>query len=79
MSGADIRAVRFSQSLRGYSVKDVDEFLELVAREVDAGRSPASLIESAKFRQTLRGYKINEIDKYLNKLSSGTPPAPQNQ
>jgi len=71
MSGADIRAVRFSQSLWGYNIKDVDEFLELVAREVDAGRSPASLIERAKFRQTLRGYNISEIDQYLSNLSSG--------
>jgi DivIVA domain-containing protein len=78
MSGADIRAVRFSQSLRGYNIKDVDEFLELVAQEVDAGRWPASLIESAKFRKTLRGYRISEIDRYLSNLSHGAPPPSPN-
>jgi DivIVA domain-containing protein len=79
MSGADIRAARFHQSLRGYNIKDVDEFLKLVAREVDAGRSPVSLIEGAEFRQTLRGYNVNEVDKYLSSVSSGASLPPPDQ
>ena len=64
-----VRRVEFTQGVRGYHVDEVDEFLERVAVHVEAGGSPAALIEQAEFRLSARGYNVDDVDDYLERLS----------
>jgi len=43
LGAADLRRVRFSLSLRGYRMSEVDALLDRIAAEMEAGRSGPSL------------------------------------
>jgi DivIVA domain-containing protein len=65
-----VRAVRFGERLRGYRPDDVDDLLKKVAQELDAGRSPAPLLQGVKFREKLRGYDPADVDEFLVRLAA---------
>jgi DivIVA domain-containing protein len=68
VTGDEVRAVTFREKLRGYRPSDVDDLLKRVAHELDAGRSPVPLLESATFRAKIRGYHPADVDRFLDRL-----------
>ena len=79
MDGSDIRSTSFRVWDHGYEVKSVRAVLDAVASDLDAGRSPESVINKARFRtwgrfgNGLRGYDIDAVDWFLASLVD-TPP-----
>jgi hypothetical protein len=72
-STVDAGAVReedFGSSWWGYSVGDVDDFLESVAVSIETGRPLGPIFAEAVFRRSVRGYKRAQIDSYLHRLMS---------
>jgi DivIVA domain-containing protein len=82
VDGDVVRNTRFASThVRGYHAPEVDELLRRVAAELDSGRSPRPLIESATFQLTARPaairpvlgavasrYDIDAVDWFLGKL-----------
>jgi DivIVA domain-containing protein len=68
VTGDEVRAVSFREKLRGYRPSDVDDLLKRVADELDAGRSPAPLLEGVNFREKFRGYHPADVDQFLDRL-----------
>jgi hypothetical protein len=60
--------------LRGYDPKEVDELLEYLAFELDAGRSPANLIPQVELRLRFRGYYVKDVDQLLDMLQEESAP-----
>jgi DivIVA domain-containing protein len=42
LTGADLRAVRFSSAVRGYRASEVDELLDRLAAQLDGSTTPES-------------------------------------
>lgn len=64
-----IRTVEFRQALGGYDRGDVDEVLEKVAKAVDAGWPPKTVIRDVHFRRTRgKGYHRRDIDEFMDLL-----------
>jgi DivIVA domain-containing protein len=82
VNGDEVRDTRFASTrVRGYHAPEVDELLHRVAAELDAGRSPRPLIETATFQVTSRlpaisptmgaitsRYDIDAVDWFLGQL-----------
>jgi DivIVA domain-containing protein len=68
MRGEDVRKVEFREKMRGYHPEDVDQLLERIADEVDAGRSPEGLLSDVSFREKMRGYHPSDVDNFLDRL-----------
>ena len=66
MNGDDVRAVRFPPG-NGYGAAAVNELLDRVAVELDAGRPAGPLIESATFPQR-SGYEADAVDWFFGQL-----------
>jgi DivIVA domain-containing protein len=62
VTGDEVRAATFRDKFRGYHPDEVDALLEKVARELDAGRSPSSLLHNVSFSPKLRGYHPQDVD-----------------
>lgn len=60
MSAAEIEAVRFKPG--SYDASQVGDPLSQVEAEIDAGRSPAALIDKAAFGYAARGYYGYDVD-----------------
>lgn len=52
VTGADVEALRFQQTLRGYKASEVDWALARLAREIDSLREQLAEAESARDRPT---------------------------
>ena len=68
MNADQVRSVEFKQRLRGYRIQDVDDFLEEVARAIDAGQPVAPMCDHVAFGQRMRGYDIEQVDRFLEQL-----------
>ena len=68
MSGA-----QFREALRGYRRQAVDEFLEQVGDELNAGRYPTKLVMHARFPTALEGYNRRDVDHFLSDLIKSWP------
>jgi DivIVA domain-containing protein len=70
VNGDDVRDVGFPR-LGGYDASQVDDLLQRVAMELDAGRPVGPLIANATFRRRgIRGYDIEAVDWFLDQLRS---------
>jgi DivIVA domain-containing protein len=67
MNGDEIREAGFLVR-PGYAVPAVDELLDRVAAELDAGRPARSLIKNAAFPHRTGGYDIDAVDWFLEEL-----------
>ena len=65
MTGNDVRAVKFRETLKGYDRDDVDDFLEEMAMAIDAGCFPWKVVQGVEFHQTWKGYHRGEVDQFL--------------
>jgi DivIVA domain-containing protein len=70
LTASAIRKTKFSEKLRGYHPRDVDQFLAQVADRIDAGLPVAEMARDVKFREKLRGYRPDEVDALLSRLAS---------
>ncbi len=68
MNGDEVRDTWFLRSRRGYDASEVDDLLDRVAAELDAGCPAGPLIENAKFQETKKGYDIDAVDWFLDQL-----------
>jgi DivIVA domain-containing protein len=68
-AGDAIRAVRFRQTLKGYSKESVDAFLLRVAREADTGPISAAVLAHAPFPARVKGYHRDEVDDFVRQLA----------
>jgi DivIVA domain-containing protein len=64
----EVRDTWFLRSRRGYDASEVDDLLDRVAAEHDAGRAAGPLIENAKFQEKKKGYDIDAVDWFLDQL-----------
>lgn len=76
MDAWSLRSDEFRSSWWGYSVDDVDGFLETLAIAIEAGRSPAPTYREAQFRRSVRGYERAQVDSYLRQFVSEYGGAP---
>ena len=65
LSGDTVRQTAFPVVRRGYDRLEVDPFLLLLAAELDAGRSPATLTSRASFACSHPGYDRQEVERLL--------------
>lgn len=58
----------------GYSVADVDDFLDRVFHALSTGH-PVPDVDGARFRPTRfgEGYDMEEVDDFLDELAPGLP------
>ena len=66
MNGDELRHVRFGGG--DYEAAQVDDLLDRIAVELDAGRPVAPLITNATFRLGRSGYDIDAVDWFLEQL-----------
>ena len=66
VTGNDVRAVKFRETLKGYDRDDVDDFLEEMAMAIDAGCFPWKVVQGVEFHQTWKGYHRGEVDQFLS-------------
>jgi DivIVA domain-containing protein len=79
VNGDDLRSIRLPNQLAGYDADDVDELLDRLAAELDAGRPVAPLAASAAFRgvqlrfqqRLSRAYETETVDWLLGQLLRG--------
>jgi DivIVA domain-containing protein len=77
VNGDQVRNVRLPQR-GGYRAADVDDLLNRVAAELDAGRPAGPLIASAAFRERFfprGGYDSGAVDWFLDQLRRGEDPS----
>ncbi len=55
MNGDEVRDTWFLRSRTGYDASEVDDLLDRVATELDAGRPGGPLIENATFQKRTEG------------------------
>jgi DivIVA domain-containing protein len=61
---------QFRLALKGYNVKDVDEFLADIADRTEHGQViPASEFDGVRFRLGLKGYNVDDVDSFLSNLA----------
>ncbi|MFQ5967216.1 MAG: DivIVA domain-containing protein [Acidimicrobiia bacterium] len=71
---SDVDRTTFRTALRGYTEKEVDEFLEEISaalRMWEQGRAPrltAFDVQRQTFRTALRGYAEEEVDVFLDRV-----------
>jgi DivIVA domain-containing protein len=65
LSGDMVRETAFPAVRRGYDRLEVDPFLLLLAAELDAGRSSATLLSRASFSCSHPGYDRQEVERLL--------------
>lgn len=75
VDGDELRSIRLPDQLWGYDASDVDELLDHIAAELDAGRPVASLAANAAFREVRlqfrrlsRAYQTETVDWLLAQL-----------
>jgi DivIVA domain-containing protein len=68
MSGDDLRAVTFPQSLRGYAPQELDAVLDRIADRITRSADRHLLPAAVSFRTTLRGYSRKAVDAFLEQL-----------
>lgn len=68
MNGDEVRDTWFLGSQRGYDASEVDDLLDRVAAELDAGRPGGPLIENATFQKKNGGYDVDAVDWFLDQL-----------
>ena len=68
MNGDEVRDTWFLRSRRGYDASEVDDLLNRVAAELDAGRPAGPLIENATFQEKKKGYDVDAVDWFLDQL-----------
>jgi DivIVA domain-containing protein len=75
VNGDEVRSIRLPDQLWGYDACDVDELLDRIAAELDAGRPVASLAADAafrevrlRFRRLSRAYETETVDWLLGQL-----------
>ena len=76
MNGDEVRNVEFSEG--DYDASQVNELLERIAAELDAGRPTRPLIANATFRMVRgpgRGYETYTVDWFLNQLRRQEDPS----
>jgi DivIVA domain-containing protein len=68
LNGDEVRNITFGKGL--YDASQVDDLLDRIAAELDAGRPAGPLIASATFKQRpfARGYDIGAVDWFLDQL-----------
>jgi DivIVA domain-containing protein len=68
VNGDDVRNVKFGNG--GYDKPQVDDLLDRIAAELDAGRPAGPLIANAtiKTRNSLHGYEVGAVDWFLKQL-----------
>jgi DivIVA domain-containing protein len=63
MTGDDLRAIAFPQSLRGYAPHEGDAVQDRIADTIDQGGwIDTSWLAAVSFRATLRGYSRKVVD-----------------
>ena len=69
MTGDEVRNVRFPEG-SGYDRSEVDNLLNRIAAELDAGRPAGPLVQNALFRKGSRraGYRWWAVDLFLERL-----------
>jgi DivIVA domain-containing protein len=68
VTGGEVRNVRFPEGY-GYDRSEVDDLLNRIAAELDAGRPAGPLIQNALFRKRSRaGYQWGAVDLFLEQL-----------
>jgi DivIVA domain-containing protein len=68
VTGDEVRNVRFPEG-SGYDRSEVDDLLNRIAAELDAGRPAGPLIQNALFRKRPRaGYHWRAVDLFLEQL-----------
>jgi DivIVA domain-containing protein len=75
LNGDEIRNVKF-QAEGGYDKPQVDDLLDRIAAELDAGRPAEPLIANARFRLSNRGYDKGAVDWFLEQLRTAEHPEP---
>jgi DivIVA domain-containing protein len=85
VNGDDVRSIRLPDQLSGYDASDVDELLDHIAGELDAGRPVASLAANAAFREVRlrfkrlsRAYETDTVDWLLGQLRRSEPERERN-
>jgi len=69
VNGDEVRDTWFLRSRRGYDTSEVDDLLDRVAAELDAGRPAGPLIENATFeKKNGKGYDVDAVDWFLDQL-----------
>jgi DivIVA domain-containing protein len=68
MNGDEVRDAWFLRRPKGYDASEVDDLLDRVAAELDAGRPVGPLIETATFQKKNEGYDIDAVDWFLDQL-----------
>jgi DivIVA domain-containing protein len=69
VTGDEVRDVRFPEG-SGYDRSEVDDLLNRIAAEIDAGRPAGPLVQNALFRKGSRraGYNWRAVDLFLEQL-----------
>jgi hypothetical protein len=69
VKGDDVRGVKFPQCRGGYRAADIDELLNCIAAELDAGRPAGPLIANATIHwSSFGGYDVAAVDWFLVQL-----------
>jgi DivIVA domain-containing protein len=71
VNGDEVRDTWFLRSRgsrEGYDAPEVDDLLDRVATELDAGRPARPLIENATFPRKKKGYDVDAVDWFLDQL-----------
>ena len=68
MNGDEVRDTWFLRRRRSYDASEVDDLLDRVAAELDAGRPAGPLIENATFQEKKEGYDVDAVDWFLDQL-----------
>ncbi len=70
VNGDEVRDTWFlrRRGREGYDASEVDDLLDRVAAELDAGRPAGPLIEKATFPKKRKGYDVDAVDWFLDQL-----------
>ena len=68
VNGDDVRNMRFVRRLRAYDPHQVDQLLDRVAEELDAGRAVLPLIGPVGLKLVMRGYDRSAVDAFLDQI-----------
>jgi DivIVA domain-containing protein len=75
VNGDEARNVKFPRTLAsaGYDASEVNDLLDRIAAELDAGRPAGPLIANAALRTRFRGYDTGAVDWFLEQLRQEDP------
>jgi DivIVA domain-containing protein len=65
-----LRTESFESRWWGYSIGEVDTFLENVAVAIDTGQPLAPFFTEIAFCRSARGYRVAQVDRYLDRIVS---------